>query len=144
MLVEEAWTTTEMKLHFWVMHKGWGCHCRLSPHTPTPASKALGRAPSRAGLHIPVTASSVPPPQTMWPAHPYRHLKGTHVPIPTQHPPTWAECSAKNTVLCEPIQQAKRDTTEHIHRWTAPEKEYSVASLQWKCSNPHTTNQKHS
>ena len=50
----------------------------------------------------------------------------------------WDQCKQHCTLWANTM--AKRDTAEKIHRWTAPEEEYSVALFKWEWSNPSTSN----
>ena len=57
------------------------------------------------------------------------------------------ESSANDRVFCEFTQRMKGDTTGHMHRRTAPEEGYSVASLPVEVLQSHLasiTDQKHS
>ena len=49
----EAQKALEEKCHCWVMRKGWGCQCTLSPHVPAPASAGTKRGSRQIGfVHV--------------------------------------------------------------------------------------------
>ena len=55
--------------------------------------------------------------------------------------------SANNSILCEPAQHVRNNTTEHTNRWTDLAEEYTCAPLLLgvlQSCLPHTTEQKHS
>ena len=62
MLVEEAWTTTEAKCHYWVMCKGRGCHWSSFLRHRLLPPWTLGRAPPGAVL----CAHAITNPTPVW------------------------------------------------------------------------------
>ena len=72
MLVEEVWTATEAKCHYWVMCKGRGCPGNFFPQAQAPASTDTGEGSQWSWSMCPW--HHLPPPQSgchTCPAHPW-------------------------------------------------------------------------